>query len=161
MKIIDLRTKSKCPYCGNEDWAKNIDWADVEFDSFGRAELECDECGQKFLGSSNPHLTEEEVEEKGQVPAPWFISQVEGSDSIMVGGGDGSMIVADVRTDYGELTVRKHSLMVAAAPELLACCEAFLHNWDNGTGNVETGEFIAMFRNAVERAGGKHNYSNN
>ena len=53
-------------------------------------------------------------------PAPWQLSTIDGEDCLMVGGGDdGSMIVADIRTDDPHNVVRANARLIAAAPDLL------------------------------------------
>ena len=54
-------------------------------------------------------------------PAPWQLSTIDGEDCLMVGGGDdGSMIVADIRTDdYWDGVVAANARLIAAAPDLL------------------------------------------
>ena len=63
-------------------------------------------------------------------PAPWQLSTIDGEDCLMVGGGDdGSMIVADIRTDFTMWSnphdvVAANARLIAAAPELL---DALMH----------------------------------
>ena len=53
-------------------------------------------------------------------PAPWQLSTIDGEDCLMVGGGDdGSMIVADIRTDDPHDVVEANARLIAAAPNLL------------------------------------------
>ena len=61
-------------------------------------------------------------------PAPWQLSTItsremhtiDGEDCLMVGGGDdGSMIVADIRTDDPHGVVAANARLIAAAPDLL------------------------------------------
>jgi hypothetical protein len=57
-------------------------------------------------------------------PAPWQLSTIvgwlDGEDCLMVGGGDdGSMIVADIRTDDPRYVVAANARLIAAAPDLL------------------------------------------
>mgnify|MGYP003649683979 CR=1 FL=1 len=58
-------------------------------------------------------------------PAPWQLSTIDGEDCLMVGGGDdGSMIVADIRTDDPHDVVEANARLIAAAPDLL---DALMH----------------------------------
>ena len=58
-------------------------------------------------------------------PAPWQLSTIDGEDCLMVGGGDdGSMIVADIRTDDPHDVVESNARLIAAAPDLL---DALMH----------------------------------
>ena len=53
-------------------------------------------------------------------PGPWFVSSIKGDDGIMVGAGDGSDLVADVRL---VLEAEQNAYLIAAAPELLEACK--------------------------------------
>ena len=69
-------------------------------------------------------------------PAPWQLSTIDGEDCLMVGGGDdGSMIVADIRTNDPHDVVAANARLIAAAPELLAALSemvAVMHAlWDH------------------------------
>ena len=72
---------------------------------------------------------------------PWLVSTIDGEDCLMVGGGDGSEVVADIRlgrsagldTDgrviaagpnHDEAIANAH--LIASAPELLATCKRLL-----------------------------------
>ena len=68
-------------------------------------------------------------------PAPWQLSTItssemytiDGEDCLMVGGGDdGSMIVADIRTDDPRYVVAANARLIAAAPELLDALSAMV-----------------------------------
>lgn len=52
------------------------------------------------------------------IKGPWILSTVEGSDCLMVGGGDGSEVVADIRTSWPTRTIEANARLVQAAPEL-------------------------------------------
>ena len=77
---------------------------------------------------TNHHTTTMEgkkMQESTHTPGPWILSTIEGEeDSLMVGGGDGSDVVADIRTDfdykYGHQRVTANARIIAAAPDLLA-----------------------------------------
>ena len=58
--------------------------------------------------------------------APWLITTIQGEDCLMVGGGDGSEVVADIRTDWPGEVVEANARLIAAAPELLEACEGLL-----------------------------------
>lgn len=55
---------------------------------------------------------------------PWLLSTIDGEDALMVGGGDGSDVVADIRTEpahfflHGEVEVEANAHLIASAPEL-------------------------------------------
>ena len=64
-------------------------------------------------------------------PAPWQLSTIvgwlDGEDCLMVGGGDdGSMIVADIRTDDPRYVVAANARLIAAAPDLLDALSAMV-----------------------------------
>ena len=65
-------------------------------------------------------------------PAPWQLSTIDGEDCLMVGGGDdGSMIVADIRTDFTMWSnphdvVAANARLIAAAPDLLDALSAMV-----------------------------------
>jgi len=44
----------------------------------------------------------------------------------MVGGGDGSEVVADIRTDRPEDEAEANAHLISSAPELLAICKRLL-----------------------------------
>ena len=51
---------------------------------------------------------------------PWLISTIDGEDCLMVGGGDGSEVVADIRTHQPAGEVEANAHLISSAPELLA-----------------------------------------
>ena len=55
-------------------------------------------------------------------PGPWLIltEPVQGEDCLMVGGGDGSEVVADIRTDWPAGEVEANAHLISSAPEMLA-----------------------------------------
>lgn len=61
---------------------------------------------------------------------PWLLSTIDGEDALMVGGGDGSDVVADIRTDpahfflHGEEEVEANAHLIASAPELYEALKA-------------------------------------
>ena len=80
-------------------------------------------------------------------PAPWQLSTIDGEDCLMVGGGDdGSMIVADIRTDDPHDVVEANARLIAAAPDLLDALMhvvALLHATHNALGEfVQTGDHV-------------------
>ena len=85
-------------------------------------------------------------------PAPWQLSTIDGEDCLMVGGGDdGSMIVADIRTDFTMWSnphdvVAANARLIAAAPELLAALSemvAVMHATYDKLGEfVQTGDHV-------------------
>ena len=50
---------------------------------------------------------------------PWLVSTIDGEDCLMVGGGDGSEVVADIRTHWPDAQVEANAHLIASAPELL------------------------------------------
>ena len=50
---------------------------------------------------------------------PWLITTIDGEDCLMVGGGDGSDVVADIRTDRPEGEEEANAHLIASAPEML------------------------------------------
>lgn len=50
---------------------------------------------------------------------PWLITTIDGADCLMVGGGDGSDVVADIRTDHPADEVEANAHLMASAPEML------------------------------------------
>jgi len=68
-------------------------------------------------------------------PGPWVVTSVEGSpDSVTVGGGDGSEVVAKIPNHWPEGTVEGNANLVAAAPDLLEALKALTE--DVGVSNV-------------------------
>jgi hypothetical protein len=55
---------------------------------------------------------------------PWLLSTIDGEDTLMVGGGDGSDVVADIRTDRKEFEVEANAHLIASAPELYEALKA-------------------------------------
>ena len=55
---------------------------------------------------------------KKHTNGPWLITTIDGADCLMVGGGDGSDVVADIRTDRPEDEVEANARLIAAAPEM-------------------------------------------
>ena len=70
---------------------------------------------------------------------PWLITTIDGADCLMVGGGDGSDVVADIRTDRPEDEVEANARLIAAAPDLLAAL-------------MELGNIVLDNRDAVDDA---------
>ena len=56
---------------------------------------------------------------KKHTNGPWLITTIDGDDCLMVGGGDGSDVVADIRTDRPEDEVEANAHLIASAPEML------------------------------------------
>jgi len=56
---------------------------------------------------------------KKHTNGPWLITTIDGDDCLMVGGGDGSDVVADIRTDWPEDEVEANAHLIASAPEML------------------------------------------
>jgi hypothetical protein len=63
---------------------------------------------------------------KKHTNGPWLITTIDGDDCLMVGGGDGSDVVADIRTDRPEDEVEANAHLIASAPEMLAICKRLL-----------------------------------
>jgi hypothetical protein len=57
---------------------------------------------------------------------PWLITTIQGEDCLMIGGGDGSEVVADIRTHWPEEEVEANARLIAAAPELLQIAEDYV-----------------------------------
>ena len=55
---------------------------------------------------------------KKHTNGPWLITTIDGDDCLMVGGGDGSDVVADIRTDRPEDEVEANAHLMASAPEM-------------------------------------------
>ena len=55
---------------------------------------------------------------------PWLLSTIDGEDKLMVGGGDGSDVVADIRTDRKDTEVEANAHLIASAPELYEALKA-------------------------------------
>tara|TARA_Y100000310_G_scaffold86838_1_gene83723 strand:- start:132 stop:410 length:279 start_codon:yes stop_codon:yes gene_type:complete len=55
---------------------------------------------------------------KKHTNGPWLITTIDGDDCLMVGGGDGSDVVADIRTDRPEDEVEANAHLIASAPEM-------------------------------------------
>jgi len=51
---------------------------------------------------------------------PWLISTIDGEDCVMIGGGDGSEVVADIRTDWPAGEVEANAHLISSAPEMYA-----------------------------------------
>ena len=49
---------------------------------------------------------------------PWLITTIDGEDCLMVGGGDGSEVVADIRTHQPESEVEANAHLISSAPEM-------------------------------------------
>ena len=68
---------------------------------------------------------------------PWLVSTIDGEDCLMVGGGDGSEVVADIRTHWPDAQVEANAHLIASAPELLYSLKTVLvciQNWKNEGG---------------------------
>ena len=76
---------------------------------------------------------------KKHTNGPWLITTIDGDDCLMVGGGDGSDVVADIRTDRPEDEVEANARLIAAAPDLLAAL-------------MELGNIVLDNRDAVDDA---------
>ncbi len=86
---------------------------------------------------------------------PWLISTIDGEDTLMVGGGDGSDVVADIRTDRKEMEVEANAHLIAAAPELLETLEAVENDcMDRGDCLLWT-TLGTKIRNAIAHAEGR------
>ena len=89
--------------------------------------------------------------------APWLITTIQGEDCLMVGGGDGSEVVADIRTDWPEEEVESNARLIAAAPELLEALEGLANcaglTWLNGYKD-ELDAAMTTARAAIARAKG-------
>jgi len=55
---------------------------------------------------------------KKHTNGPWLITTIDGDDCLMVGGGDSSDVVADIRTDRPEDEVEANAHLMASAPEM-------------------------------------------
>jgi len=55
---------------------------------------------------------------------PWLISTIDGEDCLMVGSGDGSEVVADIRTHQPAGEVEANAHLISSAPEMLAALKA-------------------------------------
>jgi len=55
---------------------------------------------------------------------PWLITTIDGEDCLMVGGGDGSEVVADIRTDRPEDEAEANAHLISSAPEMYAALKA-------------------------------------
>jgi len=51
---------------------------------------------------------------------PWLITTIDGEDCLMVGSGDGSEVVADIRTHQPAGEVEANAHLISSAPEMLA-----------------------------------------
>ena len=63
---------------------------------------------------------------KKHTNGPWLITTIDGDDCLMVGGGDGSDVVADIRTDRPEDEVEANAHLIASAPEMLEALRALI-----------------------------------
>lgn len=89
-------------------------------------------------------------------PGPWILSTVEGEeDFLMVGGGDGSDVVADIRTDWDtEKAFRRftaNARLIAAAPDLLAALEGLV---EEASCNGQHGPLLNRAISAIDAATG-------
>ena len=104
------------------------------------------------MGVQIPHKKCEKMKKQKHTKGPWLISTIDGEDCLMVGGGDGSEVVADIRlgridgldTDgrviaagpnHDEAIANAH--LIASAPELLEALRAVLdyhEEWKNDCG---------------------------
>ena len=85
--------------------------------------------------------------------APWLITTIQGEDCLMVGGGDGSEVVADIRTDWPEEAVEANARLIAAAPELLEAAEEAARWWGNQE-SLDSAPWIYVIREAIAKAKG-------
>jgi hypothetical protein len=99
---------------------------------------------------------------------PWLITTIDGEDCLMVGGGDGSEVVADIRTHQPESEVEANAHLISSAPELLAaltgaqeCIRKVLPLIDdpddkahNGA-QVQCGEWLDEINEAIAHAEGR------
>lgn len=73
--------------------------------------------GPQCAGRKNIHR--KHMKKEKHTPGPWLVTGIQGSDCLMVGGDDGSDVVADIRIrDDGAEHI--NASLIAAAPELLA-----------------------------------------
>jgi hypothetical protein len=75
----------------------------------------------------------------------------------MVGGDDGSLVVADIRTDHKGGVPEANAALIAASPDLLAACEAVLDamtdpNFDD---HFDGAKLELMLQNVVDKARGE------
>ena len=91
--------------------------------------------------SSGPNKTVRKMKKTKHTNGPWLISTIDGEDCLMVGSGDGSEVVADIRLgritglatngealsegpSHEEAMANAH--LISRAPELLAICKRLL-----------------------------------
>ena len=99
---------------------------------------------------------------------PWLISTIDGEDCLMVGGGDGSEVVADIRTHQPAGEVEANAHLISSAPEMLAALKGaqecirkalpLIHDPDDPIHNgaqVQCGEWLDEINEAIAHAEGR------
>lgn len=89
------------------------------------------------MGVQTPHKKCEKMKKQKHTKGPWLVSTIDGEDCLMVGGGDGSEVVADIRTHWPDAQVEANAHLIASAPELLEALRAVLdyhEEWKNDCG---------------------------
>ena len=99
---------------------------------------------------------------------PWLITTIDGEDCLMVGGGDGSEVVADIRTHQPESEVEANAHLISSAPEMYAALKGaqecirkalpLIHDPDDPIHNgaqVQCGEWLDEINEAIAHAEGR------
>jgi len=90
---------------------------------------------------------------------PWLITTIDGEDCLMVGGGDGSEVVADIRTHWPEEEAEANAHLISSAPEMLEALRQLhaMHRAFSGNENWTTldNEARALAEEAIAHAEGR------
>ena len=90
---------------------------------------------------------------------PWLISTIDGEDCLMVGSGDGSEVVADIRTHQPAGEVEANAHLISSAPEMLEALRQLhaMHRAFSGNENWTTldNEARALAEEAIAHAEGR------
>lgn len=118
-------------------------------------------------GSDTPQKCEK-MKKLKHTKGPWLVSTIDGEDCLMVGGGDGSEVVADIRTHWPDAQVEANAHLIASAPELLEALKGvqkcirktlpLINDPDDKTHNgaqVQCGEWLDEINAAIAHAEGR------
>ena len=104
-----------------------------------------------LMGAQNAPEKCEKMKKLKHTKGPWLVSTIDGEDCLMVGGGDGSEVVADIRTHWPDAQVEANAHLIASAPELLEALRAALRCIDGTMYEHEEEKMLAAIAHAEGR----------